>query len=500
MNPFAVPSLVSSLAFVSLAAIVIMIARREKVAYLFAAFCLTFGISAAFSFLLHNATTLEEALRWNIWSPAGGLTATVVAYFYVVRVTAENRRPDDRPLGIPVRVWTGFIVGGCALFLLRLLTSNDIVSGVEYNDVTGYEHARGGNPVLGAVVVLTLIYVVTHLLLTALRHATEPAVRVFYRYTLAGLILMFGSAFILAIVLPVLGVPTHSLLFVPVAFSAFIFYLSIVRFQFDTIDHLNRDLEARVEHRTRELRDTQARLVQSEKMASLGELVAGVAHEINTPLGSINSNNDIVIKSVARINDTIAEPPEPAARAVGIIERVSSSNKVAIKRISSIVGSLKSFARLDEANVLVADVHEGLDSAIELVTPRYGERVRFVRDYCETPPLRCRASDLNQAFMNVIKNACQAVDGDGEIRVQTRTNNREIQVHISDTGAGISEEVRTRMFDPGFTTRGVGVGTGLGLSIALRVVQEHGGDIDVGRRNGGGTTMVIRLPLAGYPL
>jgi len=232
--------------------------------------------------------------------------------------------------------------------------------------------------------------------------------------------------------------------------------------------------------------------VQSEKMAALGNLVAGIAHEINTPLGAITSNTDVVLRGLGRL-----APDVPATRAnvVKVLDDLLRTNAEACQRISAIVRNLKNFARLDEAEWKTADLREGMDSTLELVAHLHRGRVEILREYGEVPAVLCHPGQLNQVFMNLLVNASQAIEGTGTIRVRIGVVDDRLCVDVEDTGGGIAAEHLARIFDPGFTTKGVGVGTGLGLAICHRIVEAHGGTIAVTSRPGAGSTFSVRLPL-----
>jgi signal transduction histidine kinase len=241
-----------------------------------------------------------------------------------------------------------------------------------------------------------------------------------------------------------------------------------------------------------ELRQAQAQLVQSEKMAALGNLVAGIAHEINTPLGAITSNTDVVLRGLGKL-----APDVPASRAnvLQLLDDLLRTNAEACQRIAVIVRNLRDFARLDEAEWKTADLREGLDSTLALVAHLHRGRIDIVRGYGEAPLVACHPGQLNQVFMNLLVNAIQAIEGRGTIRIRLRADGQDVRVDVEDTGCGIAPEHLTRVFDPGFTTKGVGVGTGLGLAICHRIVAAHGGTIGVTSRPGGGSVFSVRLPL-----
>jgi signal transduction histidine kinase len=280
---------------------------------------------------------------------------------------------------------------------------------------------------------------------------------------------------------------------------------------YNEIENLNTNLEGLVAQRTQELeqkhrelnqayqelKDAQVQLIRSEKMASLGMLVAGVAHEINTPMGAINSNNDMFIRSFEKIRKLFDSQSanDEEKKTYEVLDGLLKVNKTACERITNIIKSLKNFARLDEEQLKQVDLHEGIESTLSLIGHLSRDRIEIVREYGKIPRLRCRANQLNQVFMNILVNACQAIPDKGKIIIKTFLKDKEIHIQFTDTGVGIPPENRSKIFDPGFTTKGVGVGTGLGLSISYRIIEDHGGKIDVQSEVGKGSTFTVRLPV-----
>ena len=267
--------------------------------------------------------------------------------------------------------------------------------------------------------------------------------------------------------------------------------------------HHAEELEQEVAARTLDLRNSQAQLVQQEKMAALGKLVAGIAHEMNTPIGTITSNADTLSRSLARLSSTLqsGEVPEsvralrPLKQVQTVLEDIARINQLACERIINIVSSLRNFARLDEADLKTADLHEGLESTLTLVHHELKNRIEVEKYYGDIPATRCHPNQINQVFMNLLVNASQAIDGKGKISIRTFREGDIVNVQFSDSGVGIPPEDLPRIFDPGFTTKGVGVGTGLGLSICFKIAQDHGGRIDVESEVGRGSTFTVRLPI-----
>ena len=233
-------------------------------------------------------------------------------------------------------------------------------------------------------------------------------------------------------------------------------------------------------------------------------LVAGIAHEVNTPLCSMYSNNDVFLRSFKKLREDIetllanssTDTHRPGMiKALDTVKNLAEVNKEACTRIMEIVKGLKNFSRLDEEEFKAVNIHEGIDSTLEMIQYLCENRIEIIKDYADLPDLRCKASQINQVFMNLVVNACQAIEGDGKIFIQTQLTDDTIDVAMNDTGVGIASENLEKVFDPGYTTKRVGVGTGLGLSIAYKIIEDHGGSIEVESELAKGSTFTIKLPL-----
>lgn len=299
----------------------------------------------------------------------------------------------------------------------------------------------------------------------------------------------------------------------------------------------NRNLDARVRERTLaleqerdlleaanfQLDETRSRLLESEKMASIGQLAAGVAHEINNPIGFVNSNlgtldeylNDTfaVLDAYADMEPLIARDPQ----AIAAIRAIKAEREIAyvredaklllaesrdgLARVKTIVQDLKTFSHVDQAEWSRNDVRIGLESTVNIVWSELRHKAELRREFSDIPPVLCNAGQINQVFMNLLMNAAQAIEGYGLITVRTGSTDgqdgTEVWIEVEDDGCGISPEHQAHIFEPFFTTKPVGKGTGLGLSLVWNIVQKHGGRIEIDSTPGSGTRFRICLPVDG---
>jgi two-component system NtrC family sensor kinase len=270
------------------------------------------------------------------------------------------------------------------------------------------------------------------------------------------------------------------------------------------------------------LKEAQTQLVEKEKMASLGQLTAGIAHEINNPINFVTSNIKPLkldiddIKSLLEKYDQLEKQPELKHVFEDVVaykkqidvtfihdeiaELIKGIEDGAV-RTAEIVRGLRTFSRLDESDVKSVDLHEGLDSTLVLLRNSVPPNVKIIKQYGDLPKVECYAGKLNQVFMNIITNSFNAIkskhsDKEESLTISThRENNEHVAISIRDTGIGMTQEVKEKMFDPFFTTKDVGEGTGLGLSIVFSIIEKHNGRIVVNTAPGEGAEFIIYLPL-----
>jgi two-component system, NtrC family, sensor kinase len=241
-------------------------------------------------------------------------------------------------------------------------------------------------------------------------------------------------------------------------------------------------------------------LLEENKMAALGRLLAGIIHEINTPMGSISSNNQVLLRSLELVKKALADP-HPAAlnRARDIVDTcvsLASVDRTACERIIALLQGVRTYSRTGTGKLSQVDLNEQLRIALKLMQSEFRRRIVVHTRFGELPPVECYAQMLDQVFLNLLVNAAQAIEGEGRVGVCTGLEGREVRISISDTGRGIAPEQKQMIFTQGFTTKPVGVGTGLGLAISREiVVEKHGGRIDFESEPGVGTTFHIHIPL-----
>jgi signal transduction histidine kinase len=280
---------------------------------------------------------------------------------------------------------------------------------------------------------------------------------------------------------------------------------------------LYRDIEAEVAERTGELRDkneqlrntlfelqsTQAQLLLSKKMADLGRLAAGVSHEVNSPLGALTSFADVVGRSVAQINKRLREHAQAMEacradrrlmRALSALDRSVPDIELAVRQIGAITSRLAAFAGLDRVERQRADIRDGLRSTLELMRPQLGERIQVTCELEHVPKIICYPSELNQVWMNLLKNAGEALQNEGRIWIRTRLAGDRVRVEIEDDGPGVPADLLHSLFEFHFS-RIERVHMGMGLKIAYTIVQKHGGTLTADS-TGSGTRMIVTLPLA----
>jgi signal transduction histidine kinase len=252
-----------------------------------------------------------------------------------------------------------------------------------------------------------------------------------------------------------------------------------------------------------ELELVKRKLAETYKLAALGRLLAMVAHEINTPMGCIASNNEILQRSIPLLQriltearDSSSPPPQKVLDVLSTLANLTEVDKVACERMAAIVRSVRSISRTDDRELRRVNVHDFLEDSLKLAGALFRSRIVVDRKYGELPDVECYPYLLGQVFLNLLVNAGQAISGEGRVTVETRREDNQVHIAISDTGKGIRPEDRHRIFEFGFTTKSAEEGTGLGLNISRDIIVAiHGGAIDFESQPGAGTTFHVRIPI-----
>lgn len=271
---------------------------------------------------------------------------------------------------------------------------------------------------------------------------------------------------------------------------------------------LAENLEQRVTEQVKTIESAQRQLFQAEKMASVGQLAAGMAHEINNPVGFVRSNLSTAqsyVEKLERLAQLAKASGDAEVAAYWRQENLDfiledfatllAESIAGADRVARIVADLKDFSKVDQAEEQIADINTCIRSVCNVASAQISKQAELVLALADLPPTRCRPGHLNQVFLNLLLNAAQAMDRPGQIRIATRVERETIGIEISDTGRGMAPEVLDRIFDPFFTTREVGQGTGLGLTVARDIVAAHGGMLSVASKQGQGTIFTIKLPI-----
>lgn len=273
--------------------------------------------------------------------------------------------------------------------------------------------------------------------------------------------------------------------------------------QRESIELANRELQTALT----QLQEAQQQLILHEKMASLGKLVAGVSHELNTPTGALLSANDVTGRIISRIDKLVealapSADPELIRQFTSLLHSIQGSVHLthdAGKRIQEIVTSLRVFVHLDESDYQVVDLTEGLESSVTLLGSELLSRIEIMREYSAIPKIACYPGQINQVFYGILRNAVEAIDGRGRITIRTSSTADTVTIHITDTGKGIPPNRLEKIYEVGWKAQGERVRMGSGIVTAYNIIRRHGGEFSIDSTLGQGTTVTIRLPLIAKP-
>ena len=471
--------------------------RRGRLTSAFALFASILSLISLFAFLVITSSRPELIRIYARVLAALGPLAFGAAMFHVLVISGSINRLDERIFGLRLRHYLWLLVVFFVL-LEALLQGTTLVVDLESVATVPIEELEVGPLMVLMEVIGTLNLLMMFFILYRAFRASEPGpLRTFLRLNAAGLVWIYVLGFGTTVVATLLGYDGRPFLFLGYTVGAVFFYVAVLRYQYHRIHELNQGLERTVVQRTRHLREAQARLAQADRMASLGRLVAGVAHEFNNPAGAVQSTNNTLQRHLDKLERSLEQDARPEALA-RTIKRLRQGHQViedGTHRITEVVDRLRAFAGLDRSELRTVDLNRSVQDTLELLLSIEQDRITLNLDLGPLPPILCYPAQLNQVLQNVLINAVEAIEGKGTITVRTRRDGDQVILSIHDSGPGIPEEVRDRLFEPGFTTKSRGVGTGLGLAIAYQVMSEHHGSIEVTSEAADGATVALRIPV-----
>lgn len=443
------------------------------------------------------------AQRWAHVPATFAFVAGFFAMLHVLALSGRDERLDERIGPIRLRQYVIIFAGLTLAGALLSLGTNLVVVGATYHRVFGAAVILAPTAVLVQVPYGLAVLVWIVLLRRARREVRSAAERAFVHRSLFGFYVLLGDAAVGTVLLPSFGFPVFGVLHDASLVIAVYLGWNLIRHRVGRAEELAQELERRISERTHDLKLAQTRLFQSEKLASLGALVAGAADQMNAPLGAVRAMHDTRSRSAGRLMQRVQEllgevatTDKTLVRSRAVLLQGDQVIRDGIDNIDRFVQRLRSYAKLDHAKPRLVDVNAALEDALLLMTTRLG-RVRVVRRYGEVPSITCLARRIDQVFFAALSNAIDAISEvgseEGTLGVTTEHSGDMVVVHISDDGAGISGENLPLIFEPGFTTKDAGLG--LGLALCSQIVHEHAGEIAVESCPGVGTVIKIALPI-----
>jgi signal transduction histidine kinase len=483
-----------------LAVMALIFRKRDELSVPFALMMIGITSDAYANFFFLQQSSTESLQLWIALITVTSLLSFVFVVNFILRASGYHRNLSVKLFGLQIRHFLISLTVFVALVIVLSVFTDVIIASVEITD-------KGARVILGPggipfqiLMTMAMIYLFA-MPMKASQSQPSHARKIFIHMVMLGLVVLYFGTLVFELVLVQLGLVQQFMSYLSIVISSVIFYIAMLRFQFDKYEELNAQLEELVEERTRHLREAQMRLVRSEKLASLGKLVAGVAHEFNNPIGAVRSSGETISHAVTKLKrileDRVVDDNElrEFEKSLLAMEQSLKVNQSGAERVAEIVKRMLRFSQLDRAEFQPLDVREAVRDTIAMLHSDLTEEIELDLDLGDMPPVRCAAAQINQALYNIVLNAVEAVYPRGSIAIRTRQVDGQVCFTVTDTGQGIAEDDLEQVFDPGFTTKSRGVGVGLGLAIAYQVVDDHDGSIAVESTPGEGTTVTILLPL-----
>ena len=515
MNLYSVPMLITGILCTLLSVITWMFRRRENINRIFSFFTLALAVDSLSYFMWFQFGSIENIRTWMRITGTAGFLIPIGLILFFFAFTGYDKRMGEKVLGIKVR---HFQISAILLFVVCMLLNpfTELIYKISDTPKDIWDIEDGP--------VAILLYVLFAGIYSYLLVMVFKSYRMTDNKPQKRFILMLALGTVVWILIgygAVLFVSHSSALFqfisyLGIAMMAVFYFVAIVNYQSDKVHELNLNLERKVKDRTQELKqknseleDTLDKLKQmqkqaivQEKMATLGQLVAGLTHEFNTPISAIRSMKNTKSKAVMKLQTALDHSASDTAgkdhEIRNVMEAILKADQLidqGAERLDEIIKNLKNFVRLDEAEMKMADIHEGLDSVLALIRHDLLTNIEVVREYSEIPPFVCHPGKLNQVFLNLLMNARHAIEDKGRITITTSLRKNMVHVAIRDTGKGIKQDDLKSIFDPGFTTKSSVVRASLGLSICYQIIQEHHGKINVESQPGKGSVFTVIIPM-----
>ncbi|MFC2170406.1 ATP-binding protein [Calditrichota bacterium] len=501
MNIYAVPILISGILCALLSVITWLLRRRENINRVFSFFMLALALDSFSYFCWYQFGSMEDIHTWmRIILPTGILVPIGLILFFFA-FTGYDKNLDEKVLWIKVRYFGIFAL---LLFFVAMVfaTFTQLMFKIpEFpKDISDSELGPYGQLVLPLFA--GVFFYMLAMAFKSYRKTDNKPRRRFIIILAVGVMAWVLTGYAGIIFISVTGLVSQSFNYIGIALMAIIFFVAIINYQSDNVHELNINLERKVEERTRHLNETRSQLIQSEKMAALGHLVAGVAHEMNTPVGAVYSTQDTLASATEKLKKTLENEhgikiseSKKVSHILDVISNGSDVIRTSSERITGIVKRLKIFAQLDEADLQSVDFNECIENTLSMFQFHLKPGTKIRKEFADLPAITCYPAKINQLCFQLLRNANSAIEEAGEITLRTEDQGDEIYFSVSDDGRGIPTEDISKIFDPGYTAWNLNVGTGLGLAICYQVAQDHKGQIKVESEIGKGSKFTFSLPV-----
>lgn len=501
MSIYSIPMLISGILCALLAVTTWMFRRRESINRMFAVFTTALAVDSFAFFSWFQFGSVESIDTWMRLTFSAGFVVPTGLVLFFFAFTGYDKRLNEKVWGLKTGYFRNAVlvfVFGCVLLsqftnlLIRIPEQPEHIWDVGFGPI--------GNLMFPTyAVIFAYLYV---MVFKAYKTTESKSQRHFILMLASGTAVWLLFGYVGAALFPISSTTWNSISYLGTGLMGIFYFIAILNYQFDKVTELNLNLERKVEERTRHLEETRLQLVQSEKMAALGHLVAGVAHEMNTPVGAVYSTHGTLISAMEKLKNTLESEHgisvNDSSKLSGIMKAIAGISEViksSGERITGIVKKLRNFARLDEADLQSVDFNECIDHTISVFQFHLKPGVTIRKEFAELPPVTCYPAEINQLCFQLLSNANRAIKDSGEIVLRTEQAGDEIRFSVTDNGRGIDRKHLDRVFDPGFTAWDLNVGTGLGLAICYQIAQEHKGRITVESELGKGSRFVLTIPV-----